>query len=83
LAINKVCVPEGRLKLDLGATNLACRNNLARQESIARSVNEYRLEAYATLLSGLAREVSKSSCEFLLLPTSNRDGVHRSYATNF
>jgi hypothetical protein len=25
LAINKVCVPEGRLKLDLGATNLACR----------------------------------------------------------
>jgi hypothetical protein len=38
-------------------------------------VARYRLEAYATLLSGLAREVWKSSSKRLFVPASNRDGV--------
>jgi hypothetical protein len=38
-------------------------------------VTRYRLEAYATLLSGLAREVWKSSCRYISHPRRNRDGV--------
>jgi hypothetical protein len=32
--------------------------------------NKYRLEAYATLLSGLAREVWKSSCKRFRVPAA-------------